>query len=341
VESYGTLPDGREAGIFTLANRHGIRVRLTDFGAILVSVETPDRNGVLAPITLGYDTLEGWVNDPFYLGATVGRFGNRLRDGKFTLDGKSYSLALNNEPGGIPCHLHGGATGFNKRLWDASVSPDGQAVTFTYHSPDGEEGYPGNLTARVTYTLTDDNELIWEAEAVTDAATPINLIHHSYWNLSGDPTRPIVDHHLLLAADHFLPTDPGMIPTGEMHAVAGTPMDFTTPHLIGDRIAADFEALHLAGGYDHCWIINGEPGILRPAARVYHPGSGRVMELLSDPPGLQFYAGNFLDEPRHRAGLCLETQNFPDAPNQPAFPNSILRPGETYRHVMVHRFGVE
>ncbi|WP_338284958.1 aldose epimerase family protein [Luteolibacter sp. LG18] len=339
MESYGTLPDGREVGLYTLVNSHGLRAKVTDFGAILVSMETPDRDGTLAPITLGFDTLEGWLKDDCYLGATVGRFGNRVRDGKFTVDGKEYTLATNNTPGGIPCHLHGGVVGFNKRLWDAQPSADGHSVTFTYLSPDGEEGYPGNLTARVTYTLTDDNELIWEAEATTDATTPLNMVHHTYWNLGGDLSTPILDHLLALDADTFLPTDSGLIPTGEKAPVDGTPMNFKEPRVIGERIEADFEPLHLAGGYDHCWVVNGEPGTLRPAARLSHPGSGRVMEVITDQPGIQFYAGNFL--PNYRTGLCLETQNFPDAPNQPAFPDSLVRPGETYRHVMVHRFGVE
>lgn len=339
VESYGTLPDGRETGLFTLTNSHGLRAKVTDFGAILVSVETPDREGNIAPVTLGFDTLDGWMKDDCYLGATVGRFGNRIRDGKFTLEGKHYTLATNNTPGGIPCHLHGGNVGFNKRLWDAQPSADGHSVTFTYHSPDGEEGYPGNLTARVTYTLTEDNELIWEAEATSDAATPLNMVHHTYWNLGGDLSTPITDHLLVLDADTFLPTDSGLIPTGDKAPVDHTPMDFKTPHMIGEHIGADFEPLHLAGGYDHCWVVNGESGTLRPAARLSHSGTGRVMEIFTDQPGIQFYAGNFL--PNHRTGLCLETQNFPDAPNQPTFPNSILRPGETYRHVMVHRFGVE
>lgn len=338
MESYGHLPDGREAHLFTLTNRHGLRARLTNFGAILVSMETPDREGRIAPITLGHETLEGWVNDAFYLGATVGRFGNRLKAGKFTLDGQEHTLATNNTPHGIPCHLHGGIVGFHKRLWDATENADG-SVTFTYLSPAGEESYPGNLTTRVTYTLTDDNELKWEVEATTDAATPLNVVQHTYWNLSGDLDSLILDHELSLESDAFLPTDPGLIPTGEPAPVTGTPMDFTTPAVIGDRIDAAFEPLVLAGGYDHCWVVRGEPGTLRAVAKVRHAGSGRTLELASDQPGVQFYAGNFLEAAR--TGLCLETEGFPDAPNQPTFPNSILRPGETYRHVMVTRFGVE
>jgi aldose 1-epimerase len=348
METYGTLPDGREARIFTLENRNGLRARVTEYGAILVSLEAPDRDGNLADVTLGYDSLAGWLTNNSYLGATVGRFGNRIRDGKFTLDGKEYALAKNNTPGGIPCHLHGGIVGFDKVLWKGEQ--DGNKVVFTYVSPAGEEGYPGTVTTRVTYTLTDDNELKWEAEATTDAPTILNLVHHTYWNLSGDPSTSILNHVMKIESDAYLPTDAGLIPTGELAPVANTPLDFTKPTVVGDRIDADFEALTLAGGYDHCWVVRGKNGTVRPAARVSDPVSGRFMEVSSDQPAIQFYAGNFLDgtaEGRNgvryarRSGLCLETENFPDAPNQPSFPSSVLRPGETYRHVMIHRFGAE
>ncbi len=347
MSTYGTLPDGREARLFTLENPNGPRVTLTDWGATLVSVETPDREGNLADITIGCDSLEGWMGNPFYLGATVGRFGNRIRDGKFTLDGRQHQLATNNAPGGIPCHLHGGVTGFDKVLWNASQ--EGNSIAFDYLSADGEEGYPGALKVRVTYTLTDDNELKWETEATTNAPTIVNLVHHSYWNLSGDPKRTILGHLMQLEADSYLPTDSGMIPTGEIAAVAGTPMDFKSPTVIGDRIDADFEALKFAAGYDHCWVVRGQVGTLRPAARVECPESGRVLEVFTDQPGIQFYAGNFMDGSYsgkggvpclRRSGLCLESQAFPDSPNQPTFPNCVLRPGETYRHTLVHRFSV-
>jgi aldose 1-epimerase len=339
VEIFGPLPGDREAGLYTLVNRHGLRARVTDFGAILVSIEIPDREGALAPVTLGYDTFQGWVEDTYYFGASVGRFGNRIRSGKFTLNGKSYSLPLNNEPAGIPCHLHGGPRGFHKQLWDASPSSDGQSITFTRHSPDGEEGYPGNLVTRITYTLTDDNELIWEAEATTDAPTPVNLLHHSYWNLSGKDMQSVFDHELLLEADAFLAIDPGMIPTGEVQPVHNTPMDFTVPRLIGDGFDEDYPALRATGGYDHCWVVRGGPLELRRAARLHHPSSGRVMEVFSNQPGIQFFVLN--PDNAQRSGLCLETQHFPDSPNQPTFPNTILHPGETYHHVMVHRFSIE
>jgi aldose 1-epimerase len=339
VEIFGPLPGNREAGLYTLVNRHGLRARVTNFGAILLSIEVPDRQGELAPVTLGYKSLQGWVEDPYYFGASVGRFGNRIRAGKFTLQGKSYSLPLNNEPGGIPCHLHGGPGGFHKQQWDASPSSDGQAITFTRTSPDGEEGYPGNLVAKITYTLTDDNELIWEAEAITVAPTPVNLLHHSYWNLSGDEKHSVLDHELLLEADAFLEIDCGMIPTGEIQSVHETPMDFTFPRIIGEACDAKYPALRATGGYDHCWVVRGEQLKLRRAARLHHPNSGRVMEVFSNQPGIQFFVLDSDDTPF--SGLCLETQHFPDSPNQPSFPNTILQPGELYRHVMIHRFSVQ
>ncbi|MFU8893897.1 MAG: aldose epimerase family protein [Luteolibacter sp.] len=343
---FGTLPDRREASVFTIINANGLRARVSDYGALLISMETPDRDGTLADLTHGYDAFADWLENPHYFGATVGRFGNRIARGKFTLDGKTYQLATNNAPADIPCHLHGGLVGFDKHLWDAAILADG--VEFTRSSPDGEEGYPGKLDVKITYRLTDDNELIWQAEAVTDAATPVNLIHHSYWNLSGDPHRLIHDHELVLEADHFLPTNPGLIPTGEIAPVAGTPMDFTEPTAIGARIDADFEPLHFGNGYDHAWVLRPGSG-MRRAARIRHPGSGRVMEILTDQPAIQLYTGNFVEGVvgksgvtyANRSAFCLETEAFPDAPNQPAFPSSILRPGETYRHTLIHRFMVD
>jgi aldose 1-epimerase len=345
-EVFGHLPDGREVRIFTLTNRHGLRARVSEFGAVLVSMEAPDRFGKNADITLGYDTLAGWMDNPAYLGATCGRFGNRIAGGKFTLDGKEYVLATNNDPGGIPCHLHGGLIGFNKVLWSGRITDEG--VEFSYLSRDGEEGYPGNLAVRVTYSLTDADELVWQVEATTDAPTIINIIHHSYWNLSGDPSTAADDHLLTINAASWLPTDAGMIPIGETAPVAGTPMDFTKPTVIRGRSEENFEALRIGNGYDHCWVVNG--GGVRLAARLKDSKSGRVMEVQTDQPGVQFYAGNFLDGtvfgkngvryPR-RGGVCLETQRFPDSPNKPAFPSCVLRPGETYRHVMIHKFSAE
>lgn len=347
-EIYGKTPDGRSVKRFTLTNQNGLRARVTEHGAILVSVETPDKSGKTADITHGYDTLDGWLTNASYFGATIGRFGNRIKDGKFTLDGKEHKLATNNDPGGIPCHLHGGINGFDKAVWSGKVVGH-DSVEFTYVSKDGEEGYPGMLTAKVSYTLTDGDELKWEAQATTDAPTILNLVHHTYWNLSGDPTTLITDHELLLAAPHYLPTDAGQIPTGEIAAVAGTPMDFTKSMVIGERVDADFEALRFGAGYDHCWVLEKSGGV-RLAARLRDPKSGRVMEVSTDQHAVQFYAGNFLDgkaagkggvKYAKRSALCLETQGFPDAPNHPAFPSCVLRPGETYTHVLIHKFSAE
>ncbi len=355
-QSFGKLDDGREARLFTLVNAHGLRARVSDFGATLVSMETPDRNGELADITLGYDEAAPYAgpSNP-YLGATVGRFGNRIAHGRFELDGRPYELATNNDPGGIPCHLHGGEQGFNRRLWTVVGEPGSSRITFEHVSPDGEEGYPGTLVARVTYQLTDDNELVWEATATTDAPTIVNLVHHSYWNLSGDPTRAVLGHELSVHADHYLPTDAGMIPTGERAPVAGTPMDFTWPTRIGERIDDDFEALRIANGYDHCWVLRAGDGLV-PAARLHDPASGRTLEVATDQPGIHVYTGNFLSAAdfdgngRHgkggriydfRSACCLETENFPDSPNQPDFPSPVLLPGREYRHQLVHRFSVD
>lgn len=349
VTSFGKLPDGREAKLFTLTNDKGMRARISDLGATLVSMEVPDKAGKSVDVTLGFDAPEGYLSkENAYFGATVGRFGNRIADGKFTLDGKAYTLATNDKPGEIPCHLHGGNIGFNKVLWSGETNDANNSVTLTYVSEDGEEGYPGTLTAKVTYTLT-ANELKWEASATTTAPTVLNLVHHSYWNLSGDPTSSINDHVLTLEADQFLPTNAGLIPTGKLEPVAGTPMDFTKPTVIGERVEADFEALKLAGGYDHAWVLRAGEGV-RLAARLKDPKSGRVLEVLTDKPAIQFYGGNFLDGSAvgkggvkypHRSACCLETEGYPDAPNQPTFPSSVLRPGETYTHTMILKFSAE
>jgi aldose 1-epimerase len=347
-ELFGKMPDGREVAIFTLTNKNGLKARVTEYGAILVSMEVPDKLGKLADVTHGYDTLDGWLTNTSYFGASVGRFGNRIKDGKFTLDGKNYTLATNNDPGGIPCHLHGGLKGFDKVLWTGRATAD-NGVEFSYLSKDGEEGYPGNLSVKVTYTLTDANELKWEAGATTDAPTILNIVHHSYWNLSGNPNATINDHELMLAAPHFLPTDIGLIPTGVIAPVAGTPMDFTKPRVIGERLDADTEALKFGGGYDHCWVLEKGSGV-RLAARLKHPTSGRVMEISTDQPAIQFYGGNFLDgtvtgkggvKYAKRTALCLESEGFPDSPNQASFPSPVLRPGQTYQHRMTHKFLAE
>jgi aldose 1-epimerase len=347
-ESYGKLPDGKEAKIFTLTNKNGLKAKVTEYGAILVSMETPDQDGKLADITLGYDTLAGWLTNKQYFGSTVGRFGNRIKDGKFSLEGKDYTLATNNQPGGVPCALHGGLVGFDKVLWSGKAVGD-NGVEFTYVSKDGEEGYPGNLTVKVTYSLNNDDELKWEAKATTDAPTVINIVQHTYWNLSGDATTPITDHVLTLNADHYLPTDKGLIPTGEVAPVKGTPMDFTQPTAIGERVNEDFEALKLGGGYDHAWVLN-QAGAMHRAATVKDPKSGRVLEITTNQPAVQFYCGNFLDGSdtgkggvvyKYRTALALETEGYPDAPNQPSFPSAVLRPGENYTHTMVFKFSAK
>jgi len=336
---YGTLPDGRQVDIYTLTNANGMRVKLTNYGAITVSVEVPDRDGNLTDVTLGYDTLEGWLTSTSYFGATVGRYANRIAKGKFTLDGVTYTLATNNSGN----HLHGGEVGFNKVLWGAETVETDAAVgvKFTYLSKDGEEGYPGNLSVTAVHTLTNDNEFKIEFTATTDKPTVVNLAHHSYWNLGGPAAGDILDHEVMLNADKFTAVGPGLIPTGELRAVEGTPMDFTTPMAIGARID------QVEGGYDHNFVLRGQEGEVELAATVTDPKSGRVMEVFTDQPGVQFYTGNFLDGSvtgkggvayQKHYGFCLETQHYPDSPNQESFPSVVLRPGETYKHTMIHKF---
>ena len=358
TEPFGNLEDGREAKIYTLSNANGVSAKITDYGATLVSLNAPDRDGTIEDLLHGYDSVDGYAGSKNpYFGASVGRFGNRIKDGKFTLDGKDYILATNNDPGGILCHLHGGVDGFNRRIWTATPRPEDNAITFSYVSVDGEEGYPGTLSAEITYQLNDDNELTWTAVATTDAPTVLNMVHHPYWNLSGDHSASINDHVLMLPCDRYVPTDAGLIPTGEIASVAGTPMDFMQPTEIGLRVNNQFEALEFAGGYDHCWVLeNPNADGLALAARVKDPKTGRVMEVSSNQVAVQFYGGNFLTPEDfqgefspgkdglaypHRTALCLETEGFPDAPNQPDFPSAVLRPGETYEHKMVYRFSAE
>ena len=343
-EIFGKMPDGREVKIFTLENGKGMRAKVTEYGAILASVEAPDRNGKTAELTHSYDTLAEWLKDRSYFGATVGRFGNRIANGKFTLDGKEYTLAKNNSPGGIPCTLHGGKTGFNKVLWKGTRTNEG--VEFTYLSKDGEEGFPGNLSVKVTYTLNEDNELGWHATATTDAPTVVNLVQHVYWNISGNPEAPITGQTLKIEADHYLPTNKGMIPTGERAPVKDTPLDFTVFESVGKRIDGKFPALELAGGYDHAFVLREGKGV-RQAARLHDAESGRTLTVATDAPAVHLYTANFLDGSikgrggvgyKKRTALCLETEAFPDAPNQPAFPSTVLRPGETYQHRVVFGF---
>lgn len=338
-EPFGKTPDGEDVVSYSLTNRNGMRVGLINLGATVTAVNVPDKDGKSANVTLGFNDLDGYLANAPYFGGICGRYSNRIANGKFTLDGETYQLATNN----APSHLHGGKVGFNKRVWqhEQVKLADSVGVKFTYVSPDGEEGYPGNLTVRVTYLLNDANELKIDYEATTDKATVLNLTNHCYWNLSGGEQPTILDTELTLTCDKYLPVDEAGIPTGELAAVAGTPMDFTTPHKIGERIT---EPVNGNGGYDHCWVVNGKIDELRPAAKVVEAKSGRVMEILTTEPGIQFYTGNFLtgtpetgNAVKHGA-LCLEAQHFPDSPNQPEFPTTVLKPGEVYKQTTVHRF---
>ena len=346
-EPFGKLEDGRSVSLYTLVNASGVQARITDYGGILVSLEVPDRSGQMANVVLGFDNLDGYLDGHPFFGATVGRYGNRIAKGKFKLEGVEYSLATNNGPN----HLHGGDFGFDKRLWEAesSETADGPSLALLYLSADGEEGYPGNVRTTVTYTLTNDDELRIDYRARSDKATPVNLTHHSYFNLAGEGNGDILDHELTLNADHFLPVDDSLIPTGTIAPTKGTPLDFKTPLPIGERIG-DIEGDHFGGGCDHCLALNSGSEPLQLAARVRHPGSGRVLEISTTEPGVQFYTGNFLDGtevgPSGRAytkhgGFCLEAQHYPDSPNKPEFPSTILRPGETYTQTTVHRFFAE
>lgn len=332
-EIHGEI-NGQLVKTFTLTNAGGMRVKVSELGAHLLSVIMDDQE-----LTLGHDNFEQWRNNSdAYLGATCGRFGNRIAGGKFKIGSSCYNLATNNSPGGFPCHLHGGPGGFHTKIWQGSPleKENAQGVLFTLHSPDGDEGYPGNLNVRVTYWLNDNNELSWHAEATTDQPTPVNLVNHTYWNLSGDHDSPITDHQIQIHADYFLPTNAGMIPTGEVRSVIDTPMDFTRPRQIGEYIDASYGPITKAGGYDHCWVLRDhheKKPESRTAAIVYHPDTATTLEVITNQPGLQFYTGNYLSSPfRHRSGLCLETEGFPDAPNQSNFPSALLSPGETYQH---------
>ncbi len=342
--SFGALPDGTPVDVYTLTNDAGMGVRLINYGGIVLSMEVPDRDGILADVALGYENLEKYLADSPYFGALVGRYGNRIHGGRFALDGVEYVLAQND--GGQ--HLHGGVRGFDKVAWDARAEGD-NAVRLHYTSPDMEEGYPGTLDCTVVYALTEDNAFSIDYTATTDRATPVNLTWHGYFNLAGHDAGSILAHELVLHADHFTPIGEGFIPTGELRSVRGTPMDFSTGKPMGCCIDSDDPQVVAGRGFDHNWVINGEAGTLRPAARVFEKGSGRTLEVETTEPGIQFYAGNFLDGSNigkggkpyaFRNGFCLETQHFPDSPNRPEFPSTILRPGETYRHTTVYRFGV-
>jgi aldose 1-epimerase len=345
-QSFGATPDGAPVDLYTLTNASGMEVRAITYGGIVLSLRVPDRDGKLGDVVLGHDALTGYEKNPPYFGAIIGRYGNRIARGEFTLDGQAYKLATNNGPNA----LHGGLKGFDKVVWKAESfkNDKGVGVVFSYTSPDGEEGYPGTLKATVTYTLSDANQLTFDYHAVTDKATPINLTQHSYFNLAGDGAGDVLAHELTLSASHFTPVDSTLIPTGEIRKVEGTPFDFRTATAIGARIEADDEQIRLGGGYDHNFVIDRKEGdSLVLAARVHELTSGRVLEVSTSEPAVQFYTGNFLDGSitgkgghayKRRNGFCLETQHYPDSPNRTDFPSTILRPGQEYRSRTVYAF---
>ncbi|MDQ3410928.1 MAG: galactose mutarotase [Chloroflexota bacterium] len=345
-EPFGTV-DGEEVTRYTLTNGSGMSVAILTYGGIIQSIMVPSRDGELANVTLGFDSFDGYAAGHPYFGNITGRYANRIAKGTFELEGETYELAINNEPN----TLHGGEKGFDKYVWDAAVLDDGIGVRLSRTSPDGEEGYPGTLEVEVTYTLTDANELQIDYLATTDAPTVVNLTNHAYFNLAGEGNGSILDHELQLMAGNYTPVDETLIPTGEIAAVSGTPMDFTEPHAIGERIRDDFGQLVIGRGYDHNYVLDREDDdTLQLAARVVEPTSGRVLEVLTTEPGIQLYSGNFLDGSvigasgrmyRQGDGFALETQHFPDSPNQPDFPTTVLNPGEEFRSTTVYAFSTD
>ncbi len=346
--TFGKTADNQTVQLITLTNSKGMQARISTYGGILVSLTAPDRKGKFEDVVLGFDKLDGYLAGHPFFGATVGRYGNRIARGEFTLDDKKYTLARNNGEN----HLHGGVKGFDKAVWTAKTADgeDGPSVKLSHVSKDGDEGYPGTLTVTVTYTLTNKNELRIDYHATTDKATPVNLTHHSYFNLAGAGNGDILGHELTIDADRFTPIDAGLIPTGKLQSVEDTPFDFRKSTAIGKRINAGDEQIRFGKGYDHNFVLNQKKGEIGVAARVVEPGSGRVMEVFTTEPGLQFYTGNFLDGTntgkggkvyKHRFGFCLETQHFPDSPNKPDFPSTILRPGKEYRSTTSYRFSAK
>jgi aldose 1-epimerase len=341
---FGKTADGGDARIYTLRNRKGAEARITNYGGIVVSLKMPDRAGKFDDVVLGFDSLEPYFKQSPYFGAIVGRYANRIAKGKFSLDGKEYTLAINNRPNS----LHGGVKGFDKVIWTAKPQSgkEGPSLELTYVSRDGEEGFPGTLSTKVIYTLTENDELRIEYSATTDKKTVVNLCNHSYFDLAGAGNGTVLDHQLMINADAFTPVNKSLIPTGEIAPVKNTPMDFTSPMAIGSRIDEKFEQLHFGNGYDHNYVLNKKSGAMSLAARVSEPTTGRVMEVWTTEPGVQFYTANSLniahgkgEKPYpHRSAFCLETQHFPDSPNQPNFPSVVLSPGETYHETTVYRF---
>lgn len=337
---------------YTLVNSSGLEMRLTSFGCTVLSLRVPDRNGNLADVVLGFSELERYPTESPHFGCVVGRFGNRIARGRFCLDGVAYQLDCNEVAGGVPCHLHGGNPGFGKVLWNGEYvsKPGGAGVKFSRLSPDGEGGYPGNLRVEVTYWLTEQGEFRIDYFASTDRPTLVNLTHHSFFNLKGEGLGDILGHEVQIRADSFIPVGVDLIPLGEVRSVTGSALDFRTPHPVRARIeASGEEQLRVTRGYDHCWVLGESAGELISAVLVYEPQSGRTLEVLTTEPGVQFYSGNFLDGSlvgksgrpyEFRGGLCFEPQHFPDSPNQPGFPSTILRPAQEYRSTTVYRFGV-
>jgi aldose 1-epimerase len=347
-ESFGKTPDGQNVDLYTLTNAKGMEAKITTYGGIVTSLKVPDRNGKLDDVVLGFDNLDGYLKGHPYFGAIIGRYGNRIAKGRFTLNGVEYKLAVNNGEN----HLHGGIKGFDKVVWNAkSWQTNREAVlVLTYLSKDGEEGYPGNLSVKVKYGLFNTNELEIAYSATTDKDTVINLTSHSYFNLAGQGNGDILKHQLSINANRFTPTDAGSIPTGKLKSVRGTPFDFSKATAIGARISQSDEQLKFGNGYDHNFVLNGKMGTLRQAARVYEPTSGRVMDVLTTEPGIQFYTGNFLDGTltgmagkvyNQRYGFCLETQHFPDSPNKPTFPSVVLKKGGRYQTTTTYRFSIQ
>lgn len=344
--AFGKLPDGGEVVQYTVTNKNGIEMKIINYGGIITSLKTPDKNGTMEDIVLGFDSLKGYLSEPPFFGAIVGRYGNRIAKGKFKLDGKEYTLAINNTPNS----LHGGVKGFDKVLWNVEeiVLPEGPSLKLTYTSKDMEEGFPGTLKAEAIYTLSDNNELQFHYSATTDKTTVVNLTQHSYFNLTGGTKRDILDHELTIYSDEIVPVDKTLIPTGKFRKVAGTPFDFTTPHKVGERINDKDEQIEFGGGYDHCFVVRSSSDSLKHAATVTEPVSGRTMDVYTTEPGVQFYSGNFLNGNfigkgnvayAKRFGLCLETEHYPDSPNQPQFPSVVLKPGEIYKTTTVYKFG--
>lgn len=346
-EDFGKTKDGQAAEIYTLTNANGVEARITNYGGIVVSLKTPDRGGKMDDIVLGFDSLDEYLKGHPFFGAIAGRYANRIGKGRFTLNGAEYKLAVNNGEN----HLHGGIVGFDKVVWKARQVPakGGVAVELTHLSKDGDEGYPGNLSIAIVYTLTDKNELKIDYSATTDKDTVINLTNHSYFNLAGQGSGDVLKHQMTINADRFTPVDSTLIPTGELRPVKGTPFDFTKPAEIGARVNQDEEQLKFGQGYDHNFVLNGQAGTLRLAAKVTEPATGRVLEVLTTEPGVQLYIGNFLGEMKGKAGksynrrygFCLETQHFPDSPNKPSFPSAVLKKGGRYQTTTVFKFSAQ